>query len=288
MNLTQQGRTASLEEKIDTATEFIKAQKRVIVALSGGVDSSLVTLLAYRALGDNVLAVTAESPSLPPGEREEAERVAREIGINHVTIKTSEVSDPDYYTNPRNRCYYCKRTLYCDLSQMALREGFHAILDGTIADDLNGHRPGLAAAREFGVLSPLAEAGFMKEDVRGAARRLNLSVHDKPSMACLSSRIPYGQLITLERLSRVGEAEKFIKEQTGIRQVRVRDLDGAARIEVPKEEMTMLLDEDLIEKITGRLVQLGFKNVTLDMRGYRTGSLDEGLHGTLRDLQTQV
>ena len=257
-----------IEEKIDEATALIRNLKSVAVALSAGVDSSLVALLAHKALGDSAVGVTGVSESLPPEELEVAKETAKAIGIRHIMVRTSELQNPDYYTNPQNRCYFCKATLYTELRRVADGLGFEAILDGTQVDDLSEDRPGLMAAREAGVISPLAKSGFSKTEVREAARILGLSVWDKPAMPCLSSRIPHGEHVTLEKLNMIGHAESYIKRLTGVKNLRVRYNDSEARIEVAPEERRLFFDEQLIDRIDLGLRRLGFARVSIDLRGY--------------------
>jgi len=206
-----------LGQKIEKAIDYIRLQKGAVVALSGGTDSSLVAQLARTALGDRSLAVTAVSESLPLGELDVARATASEIGIRHMIIQTDEVVNPEYASNPTNRCFYCKDTLYRNLTRIASDLGFEAVLDGTQADDLGDDRPGRLAAMNFDVKSPLLETGFSKREVREAARMFGLKVWDKPAMPCLSSRIPHGERVTAEKLSMVGQAELFIKNLTGVR-----------------------------------------------------------------------
>jgi len=242
-----------------------------VVALSAGVDSSLVALLAHKALGDRAVAVTGVSQSLPLEELEIAKQTADAIGIRHLTLHTSELENPDYSSNPSNRCYYCKQTLYSELRTLA--DGYHyqSILDGTQVDDLGDDRPGLKAAREAGVVSPLLEASFSKSEVREAARLLGLEVWDKPAMPCLSSRLAHGERITDERLGMVGQAESYIKSLTGIRDLRVRYRDSSARIEVAPEDRTVFFDKKMMDLVDRELRRLGFSNVALDLRGYVRG-----------------
>lgn len=257
-----------IEEKIDAATALIHNLKGVVVALSAGVDSSLVALLAHRALGDSAVGVTGVSESLSPEELELAKETAKAIGIRHVMVRTDELQNPDYYTNPQNRCYFCKETLYTELRKVAVGLGFEAILDGTQVDDLSDCRPGLLAAREAGVISPLAKSGFSKTEVREAARVLGLSVWDKPAMPCLSSRIAHGEHVTLEKLDMIGQAELYIKRLTKVKNLRVRYNNSEARIEVAPEERRLFFDEQLIDRIDLELRRLGFARVSFDLRGY--------------------
>ena len=257
-----------IEEKIDAASALIHNLKGVVVALSAGVDSSLVALLAHRVLGDSAVGVTGVSESIPLEELEVAKETAKAIGIRHVMVRTDELQNPDYYTNPQNRCYFCKETLYTELRKVADRLGFEAILDGTQVDDLSEDRPGVLAAREAGVISPLAKSGFSKTEVREAARVLGLSVWDKPAMPCLSSRIAHGEHVTPEKLDIIGQAELYIKRLTGVKNLRVRYNNSEARIEVAPEERRLFFDEQLIDRIDLELRRLGFARVSFDLRGY--------------------
>ncbi len=257
-----------VREKIDRAVSLIHDCKGAVVALSAGVDSSLVALMAHRALGESAVAVTGESESLPPEELEVARDTAKAIGIRHVIVRTGELQNPNYSSNPRNRCYFCKETLYAELRRIAERYGFEAVLDGTHVDDMGDDRPGLEAAREAGVVSPLLVASFSKDEVRQAARALGLSVWDKPAMPCLSSRVAHGEEITAEKLAMIGQAELCVKRLTGVRNLRVRYSQAMARIEVAPEERRAFFDEKVMDLIDLELKQLGFANATLDMRGY--------------------
>lgn len=250
----------------------------VVVAFSGGVDSSVVLAVAARALGpSSVYAVTAKSPLYPRSELEWAERVASQLGVNHVVVATNELEDENFARNPPNRCYFCKKELAVKLKEVAARVGARVIVDGTNSEDLGGHRPGYLAFREEGVLSPLAELGFTKSEVRQAAKLLGLPNWDKPSMACLASRVPYGQRITPDRLRRIEEAEEAVKRIVGARQVRVRDHGDIARIEVGREERRLFASEEVMDRVAMELKSLGWRYVTLDLEGYRSGSMDEGL-----------
>ncbi len=261
--------TLDLNSKIRRAVSDLRQFNGAVVALSAGVDSSLVALLAKRALGERAVAATAVSESLSPGELDVAKKTAKEIGIRHLIVRTGELANPNYTSNPSNRCYYCKETLYEELRTLADDLGFDVILDGTQLDDLSDDRPGLQAAREAGVKSPLVIAGFSKKEVREAARILGLSVWDKPAMPCLSSRIAHGEAVTVEKLSAIGQAEVFIKSLTGIRELRVRHQGGVARIEVAPEERHMFYNEHVMDQVDEELRRLGFSAVTLDLKGYR-------------------
>ena len=257
-----------LRQKVDNAVSMIGRFKGTVVALSAGVDSSLVALLAHRALGDQAVAVTGKSESLPPEELEVARQTSSQIGIRHIIVGTKELENPDYASNPENRCYYCKETLYSELRIVADSLGYEAILDGSQVDDLSDDRPGLKAAKEAGVISPLLLASFSKADVRESARFLGLSVWNKPAMPCLSSRIVHGEEITSRKLSMIGQAELYIRRLTGVRNLRVRYADALARIEVSPEERKAFFDEDVFDRVDAELRRIGFEKVTLDMRGY--------------------
>ena len=261
---------AGLQAKIEKAVHIIGQFNGAVVALSAGVDSSLVAALARKALGDRVAAVTAVSESLAPGEIEIAKKTARRIGIKHIVVATDEVHNASYTTNPTNRCYYCKDTLYRELRHQADKSGFEAILDGTQLDDLRDTRPGLLAAKEAGVRSPLAEAGFSKKDVRETAHIFGLEVWDKPAMPCLSSRIPHGEQITVEKLSQVGQAESTVKRLSGARDIRVRHHGEIAAIEVSQEELSLFHQDALLNRVKKELRLIGFTSVTIGPRKYPT------------------
>ncbi|RJS67693.1 ATP-dependent sacrificial sulfur transferase LarE [Candidatus Bathyarchaeota archaeon] len=266
----------SLDEKYESLKRFImdKGKEGVIVAFSGGVDSSTLAYVCHEILGDKAVAITAVSPTYPPGEVEDAKRIAKEIGIRHMLIETNELSNENFAKNPENRCYYCKGELLDSLQKVADKLGFRAIFEGTNLSDLSGHRPGFRAVLEReNVYSPWVENGFTKDEIRALAKRLGLPIHDKPPLACLASRIPFGERITAERLNRIGKAEEIIKRICGVRQLRVRDHNGLARIEVGKDEMELLFDNRIINQITTELKRLGFKYITLDLEGYRAGSM---------------
>ena len=270
-----------LEEKYAELRHFIldKGQGGVVIAFSGGVDSSTLAAISHDVLGERAIAVTARSPTHPAEELEEAKRVAKEIGIGHYVMETNELLNEDFFKNPVDRCYYCKKELLDHLQHFAKRLQLRAIFEGTNFSDLGGHRPGYkAVAERENVFSPWVEMGFTKEEIRELAKRLRLSVHAKPALACLASRIPFGERITEERLNRVGKAEKLIKEISGVRQLRVRDHGGLARIEVDKSERALLLNIETMDKINMELKLMGFKFVTMDLEGYRTGSMLEMNH----------
>lgn len=248
----------------------------VIVAFSGGVDSAYLAFVANEELGHRALAVTGDSASYPTFQRKVADLLTRQFGLHHETVLTEEFSDPDYTSNPPNRCYYCKSELYSRLGRLARDRGFEVICDGTNADDIGDFRPGREAAREMGVRSPLLECGLTKSEIRELSRRAGLPTWNEPASACLSSRVPYGQVVTIEKLSMIDKAEMALKN-LGFRQVRVRHHGDVARIEVAEQEMPRALDPDMARRMSTALKELGFKYVTLDLQGYRTGSLNEAL-----------
>lgn len=266
-----------LRAKMEEAVKMLRGFGKILVAFSGGIDSTLVAYLAKLAVGDNAIAVTASSPSLPTTEMQEARRLAKEIGINHIVIRTEELDDPRYVSNPANRCYFCKKELSGKLKRLAAELGASTIVDGTNADDMFGHRPGAAALAEEGVRRPLSEVGMTKPEVRELSKALGLPNFDKPSMPCLSSRIQYGQTISPERLMRVEKSESFIRSVTDVKELRVRDHGDLARIEVGKDERNLFFSEELLDTIGKALREFGFKYVSFDLFGYRTGSMNETL-----------
>ncbi len=256
------------EEKIKLVHDILRG-KSVIVAFSGGVDSSTVALLA-KDVAKRIVAVTADSQTVPLGEIEDTKRITNEIGgISHVIVRVDELAHPEFVKNPDDRCYYCKKALFTVLNEFRAQEGADLIIDGTNASELEGHRPGYVALKELGIRSPLAEAGITKPEVREIARSRGLSFADKPQLACLSSRIPYGHLITEEKIFRVGKAEKFVRDLLNARVLRVRDYDDFAKIEIGQDEFDRLFNIDAISQIVNHLESLGYKNVYLDLKGYK-------------------
>jgi len=248
---------------------------RVIVAYSGGVDSVFLLRAAVDALGaEQVLAVIGDSPSYPSRECADAIQLAEEMGVSFRIIQTEELLDTRYAANPNNRCYYCKHELFSRILRIAEEEGYAAVLDGNNADDVGDWRPGQQAGKELGVRSPLMEAGMTKDEIRVLSQQMGLPTWNKPASACLASRIPYGMPITMTALSAVEQAENYLRD-IGFRQVRVRHHDKLARIEVAPDEITRFADRTLCETITTRLREFGYQYVTLDLLGYRTGSLNE-------------
>ena len=265
-------------ESADRLEAILRSYGSVAVAFSGGVDSAVVARAAFAALGESAVAVTAVSPSLAGSEREIARATALQIGIRHVEVLTTEFFRPEYRQNAGNRCFYCKDTLYT-LAEAKLAElGVACVVNGANTDDLGDHRPGMQAANEHHVKSPLIEAGLNKAQVRDLARLWNLSVAEKPASPCLSSRIAYGVEVTEERVQRVEQAESFLKELTGLQELRVRyEANDLARIEVPLRTLSLIVQNENHLAITDYFRQLGFRRVTLDLEGFRSGSLNDSL-----------
>lgn len=264
-----------LAAKRDRLLDIMQSYESVAVAFSGGVDSTVVAKAAQLALDDRALALTAVSPSLAAGELDEAEGLARIIGIRHAIVETTEFQNPDYLKNPTNRCYFCKTELYSQAERLLPRYGIKVLANGANLDDRGDHRPGMRAASEHQVRSPLIEAGLTKSDVRALAREWLLPVWDKPAMPCLSSRIAYGVEVTPERVRRIDAAEQFLRQHLGDVDLRVRvEADDLARIEVPLAAIARLASEELRTALVARFRSLGFRCVTLDLEGFRSGSLN--------------
>jgi uncharacterized protein len=265
-----------LQEKYQQLQTIFREMDRTLIAYSGGVDSALIAKVAYDILGDRVLAITAISPSLLPEELVEAEEQAESMGIAHEIVETQEMENPNYTSNPINRCYFCKSELHDTLKPLALERGYPYVVDGVNADDLRDYRPGIQAAKERGVRSPLAEVGFSKLEVRELSKQLGLSWWDKPAQPCLSSRFPYGEEITLSKLQRVGRAEIYLRK-LGYRNLRVRSEGETARIELPPEKIQEFVVNTDLSEVVKAFQDYGFSYVTLDLEGYRSGKLNQVL-----------
>ena len=265
-----------LRVKYRRLVEIIRGLESVVVAFSGGADSTFLARAARDALGARALLVTADSETYPEGELTEAGRLAALLGMRHLVIRTRELDNPDYAKNPPNRCFFCKEELFTRLKLVSEREGGAHPIYGAHVDDLGDHRPGMQAARQMGVQAPLIDAGLTKAEIRELSRELGLPTWDKPSFACLSSRFPYGDPITPEKLRQVDAAEAFLRS-LGFRQFRVRHHDRLARIEIPRDEIPRLWEDERHSKIVARFRQLGYLYVAVDLQGFRSGSMNEVL-----------
>lgn len=268
-----------IREKLNKLIDNVKALESVVVAFSGGVDSTLVAKVCYDVLGNNAVAVTARSETYPVYEYEEARKIAKEIGIPHMTIDTSELGIKGFADNPPNRCYFCKSELFGKLKKIAKERGYKNVADGANLDDASEYRPGIEAAKELDVRSPLKESSLKKEDIREILKYLKLSNWNKPSYACMSSRFPYGETITGQKLTLVAAAEDYLRG-IGLKQFRVRHHDTIARIEVLPEDIPALLQNGKCKEIVKKFKEIGYKYVTIDMEGYRSGSMNEVLTKT--------
>lgn len=265
-----------LLQKLAQLTTLFVEMETALIAYSGGIDSTLVAKIAHDALGDRAIAVTAESPSLLPEDLEDARIQAAEMGISHKIVQTHEMDNPNYSSNPVNRCYFCKSELHDTLKPMAIQWGYPYVVDGVNADDLHDYRPGIQAAKERGARSPLAEVEVTKAEVRELSKHLGLPWWDKPSQPCLSSRFPYGEAITIAKLQRVGRSEVYLRK-LGWQNLRVRSEGDTARIEVLPDQVKEFVIQIDLPQLVAALQSYGFLYVTLDLEGYRSGKLNQVL-----------
>ncbi len=263
-----------MQRKFNDLVSWFSDKGRVIVALSGGVDSAVVAYAAKNALAGNAIAVTADYKTLSDEELDSARRIAREIGIKHQVIEYSELDNEDFVKNDEHRCFHCRNELAEHLLEVAEREKAKLIVDGTNADDLDDFRPGIQALKQHGVKSPLVELSITKNEVRQIASMLSLSIYDKPSNACLASRIPHGTEVTADKLKRIEQSEIIVKKLFGVKQVRVRDHGEIARIEVGRDERILLFDQARLDELDSELKKLGFRFVAIEASGYKSGNLN--------------
>lgn len=263
-----------LDEKLELLKDIIREKESAAVAFSGGVDSTFLIRVAKEVLGDKLIAVTATSSTYPERELNEAIKYAKDFGVKHIIISSEELDIEGFASNPKNRCYYCKKELFTKVKEVALENGVEYVFDGSNLDDNGDYRPGMLAAKELLVISPLKEAGLTKKDIRDLSKEYGLATWNKPAFACLSSRFPYGNKITLPKLKMIDKAEQFLLDM-GIRQVRVRHHGEIARIEVAPEEREKFFNIEFMDKISSKFKEIGFIYTTLDIAGYRTGSMNE-------------
>ncbi|WP_315110249.1 ATP-dependent sacrificial sulfur transferase LarE [Clostridium intestinale] len=265
-----------LDEKLELLKDIIRKKGSAAVAFSGGVDSTFLIKVAKEVLGDKLIAITATSSTYPERELNEAIKYAKDFGVKHIIISSEELDIEGFANNPKNRCYYCKKELFTKVKEVALENGVEYVFDGSNLDDNGDYRPGMLAAKELLVISPLKEAGLTKKDIRDLSKEYGLETWNKPAFACLSSRFPYGNKITLPKLKMIDKAEQFLLDM-GIRQVRVRHHGEIARIEVAPEEREKFFNVEFMDKISSKFKEIGFIYTTLDIAGYRTGSMNEVL-----------
>lgn len=260
--------------KLDDLVNWFENKNAVLIALSGGVDSALVAYAAFQKLGNSAIAVTADYKTLSQEELDTSKQICKEIGISQILLDYNELENEHFVKNDSNRCFYCRQELGTHLVSLAREKNIDFIVDGTNLDDLGDYRPGITALKQNGIRSPLVEKNFTKSEIRKIAKSVGLSVFDKPSNSCLASRIPWGQQITSERLARIEYGEKLVKQVAEFRQVRVRDIQGVAKIEVNKEELHILLSPKVLDEITNKLKLIGFSEVIIDSEGYKPGKIN--------------
>ena len=260
-------------KKLDELVNWFDGKKKVMIALSGGVDSALVAYAAYQKLGDSAIAVTADYKTLSAEELQTAKQICSEIGIAQILLNYNELENPEFTKNDSNRCFHCRLELGDHLIELAKAHDIHTIVDGTNLDDLGDYRPGIEALKQNGIKSPLVETNFSKSEIRDVAKYVGLSVFDKPSNSCLASRIPWGQRVTAERLTRIELGEIIVKQLTNIKQVRVRDNNGSAKIEVNKD-MISVFNDGILKQLTEKLSLIGFSTVEIDQEGYKPGKIN--------------
>ena len=266
----------TIDEKFKKLKSILKSMGEVVIAFSGGVDSTFLLKVAKDVLGDRVLGILADSPTYPSREYKEAMKIASQIGVEIKVIHTKETDDIKFRENPVNRCYFCKTELFTKIKDIAKKENFKNIVDGSNADDLGDYRPGMKALEEKNIRSPLKEAGLSKSEIRQLSKMLNLPTWDKPALACLSSRFPYGEKIDLKKLNMIDEVENYLHDE-GFENVRARHYDKTLRIEVSQNEIDKFFDFKTRERVVKRVKEIGYTYVTLDLEGYRQGSMNEVL-----------
>ena len=259
--------------KLNDLVKWFKDKNKVMIALSGGVDSAVVAYAAYQALGNSAIAVTADYKTLSQEELVSAKQVCSEIGIEQIVLDYSELENEEFVKNDSNRCFHCRLELGDHLVKLGKNHDVKIIVDGTNLDDLGDYRPGIQALKENGIRSPLVETKFFKSEIRDIAKSVGLSVHDRPANSCLASRIPWGQRVTAERLTRIELGETLVKQLTNLKQVRVRDIQGCAKIEVDKEKIS-IFDENVIKQLNEKLKVIGFTSVEIDKEGYKPGKIN--------------
>ncbi|HJJ22806.1 MAG TPA: ATP-dependent sacrificial sulfur transferase LarE [Nitrosopumilus sp.] len=259
--------------KLDELVNWFEPKNKVMIALSGGVDSALVAYAAFQKLGNSAIAVTADYKTLSEEELHSAKQICNEIGISHLFLDYNELENEEFIKNDSNRCFHCRMELGNHLIELAKKHNIGVIVDGTNLDDLGDYRPGIEALKQNGIRSPLVETNFSKSEIRESAKSIGLSVYDKPSNSCLASRIPWGQRVTAEKLTRIELGETIVKQLTNVKQVRVRDLNGNAKIEVDKA-MISLFNDTVLNKITEKLKMIGFSTVEIDPDGYKPGKIN--------------